>query len=499
MQRGRAGAGLPAAGLAAAIGLALAARAGVAVAATGGDAPEAITPASAETSDEPADRGQRLADLVHRGNEARQKGRVAAALQAYREARDLAPERYEVRILLADTLRRSGRTDEARVEYIAAAGIDPSRPEAQAGQALLLRAAYDLEGAAALVEAALPRLVPASRPELLLTLAETRRRQGRLEEAARLFTEVMRARPGDLPARVGQTRVAEERGDLEAALAGWEDYLKLKPEDEGARLHLQDLREIKASIAALGSAAARTSDAAVETELGRLLAVAGDARSAAQAYRRALALDPERLEARRGLALALRDAGESRGAVTQFRRVLKQRPDDASSLYNLAALARASGDRDREEAAWIDLVAARPDDLFAARGFVAFLESGDPQALGRAIDRLRAAGPAESAAGASPGRRRLEVLLLAAAQRWSEAAEVLYRTLRLDATDPWTLAVANDVLSIHPDLLRAMGEKALAEAGGPGGEARVSDASLLVLLSRFTWWAGRSQEALLMA
>jgi tetratricopeptide (TPR) repeat protein len=55
--------------------------------------------------------------LVQEGNRRRQEGRLPLALEAYRSAATLDPTRYEIRILVADTLRRLGRSDEAMETY----------------------------------------------------------------------------------------------------------------------------------------------------------------------------------------------------------------------------------------------------------------------------------------------------------------------------------------------------------------------------------------------
>src|SRR5262249_41540312 len=96
--------------------------------------------------------------LVRRGNAARQARQIGVALAAYREAEKRAPGSYDVRLLIADTLRRSGRSGEAGSEYEAALRIDPLRHEAYAGQAMLLRGAYEYDGAASRLQAGLARV-----------------------------------------------------------------------------------------------------------------------------------------------------------------------------------------------------------------------------------------------------------------------------------------------------------------------------------------------------
>jgi len=433
--------------------------------------------------------------LVRRGNAARQNGQIAAALEAYRAAERLAPQRYEVRLVIADTLRRTGRPDQASVEYDAAVGIDPRRHEGYAGQAIVRRAAYDYDGAAAILQAALGRVADAHRPDLLLTLAETRRRQGRLAEAESLFRQVLEARPGEAPIYAGLAQVAEARGEIGAAVADWDLYLKGKPDDDGAALRRQELLEVEASIEALRAMASHSRGAAIPAEIGRLLSIAGDARGAASSFREALGIDPENEEARRGLALALRDAGDGPGASAQFRRLLRARPRDAVALYNLVGLARAAGDLKAEESAWRALLDALPGDLVAARSFVGFAERASDGALEREI--VRETGAAGTRKTPAVGRRL--AFLLAAAGRWDEAAGALYDVLRGDPSDPWTEEVVNEILQARPTFLQALIDLERSEQPGDGGASGGAEtAPRLLVRARLTWWAGRAGDALIL-
>jgi len=458
-------------------------------------------PDAAPSPADPAPGTSSVAALVKQGNEARRAGQMRVAIASFRKARDLAPHTYEIRILLADTLRRAGQWDRSLPEYEAARRIDPSRPEGYSGTALISRLRYDYDGAAAVLLEGLGKVAPGSRPDLLLVLAESRRRQSRLPDAQRLFEEILKARPQEAPARAGLARVAEDRGDLAGAIRGWDAYLEIKTEDEAAELRRQELRELRASIEALRETAGRAASAGVLAELGRLQSVAGDAKGAVESYRRALRVDAEHVEARRGLALALLDTGPEgvTEAAREFRRLLKRIPGDGVALYNLVALAAAAGDASAEESAWGALVAARPDDLFALRGDLAFLERQGPEALARALDR----GPAGGRESAAPALLRRRALLLATAGRFPEATDALFRLLVPDPTDPWSLEIANEILFMDPPILRALADRlsrdlapATETMGPSAGPSAPGAAARQVLRARLTWWAGRGEEAL---
>ncbi|PYT12254.1 MAG: hypothetical protein DMF51_13695, partial [Acidobacteria bacterium] len=431
-------------------------------------------------------------ELVKRGNQARREGQVHDAIASYSKARDLAPHTYEIRILLADTLRRTGEPARALPEYETALSIDPARHEAYAGKALILRGAYDYEGACAVLQTGLARVAPPSRPDLLLVLAETRRRQKRLDEARSLFRDLLESRPQDPQAHGGLARVAEDRGDLAGALREWDRYLEARPDDEPVALRRQELRELKASIEALRQTAERAATGPVLDELARLQSVAGDAPGAADSFRRALRIAPEDPQARRGFAQALVDAG-SEGAARELKRLLKTSPGDAVALYNVAALAIAAGKTDEEESAWQALLTAHPDDLLALRGYLACLERQGPEALRRAAG-TRPPGGFESAPSAL---LRRQALLLAASGSRPEAAEALYWLLQRDPTDPWSLEITNEILHLDPLLLKTLGDR--LETDLRAGASVAGGARILrrVLLARLIWWSGRDQEALI--
>jgi len=424
-------------------------------------------------------------NLVQEGNKHRQEGRLPAALDAYRSAASLDPSRYELRILVADTLRRLGRADEAIEWYRKATTLAPGRAEGYTGQAILKRAEYDYDGAVALLLPALEKASGGDRADLLVTLGETRRRQGSAAEARARFQEAIDLDPANASAHAGLARLAEERGDLDGAIASWDRFRALQPDDPASGPRRQELVEMRTFITALSDAAkkgeAGSGGAEVWAELGRLRAIAGDGAGAVEAYRAALKRSPKDADARRGLALALEASGDAAGAATEFRRLLEALPSDATALYHQAALARRRGDAAAEEAAWGTLVARRPDDLYAARALCAFVER-----QGRAArDRALAAVPP----GLAGLRRR--ALLLASAEAWPEVESALDAALRLDATDPWTLDVFADLLARHPEMLAHLAAGVQKELAAGGGDPTAA----LLVLARCHLLAGHTPEA----
>jgi len=443
-----------------------------------------IDPARAETPEERA-RDAVAIDWVRRGNEARQAGRLSEALDAYRAAAGLDPERYEIRILVGDTLRRLGRADEATASYVEAVRVDPARPEGYTGQALILRSRYQYDEAVAVVEPAQARVTGRDRADLLISMGETRRHEGRATEAAALFAQALAVDPTRAAAYAGQARLAEDRGDLDAAIDLWGRCIEARPDDGAAALRRQELREVRAALAALRETLAvagrgGADRAALLAGQARLLAVIGDEPGAAETWRATLRLDPAGVAARRGLALALFAQGDDRSAAAEFRKVLRAVPDDGLALYHLAAVARRAGDPKAEEAAWAMLVARRPDDIYGARGLALFVAGAGDAARARAL---------ADAADRTVAAARRRALLLADAGDWDGTAAALGAALAADPTDPWTLDVAQDVLARRPALLAAIAARAQTAAA-----AAPDDPLPLLLLARCAALAGRDVE-----
>lgn len=174
-------------------------------------------------------------------------------------------------------------------------------------------------------------------PEALVRLGELRRRQGRLEEAGRLFQEVEFHPNG----QIGIARVSLERGDPAAAIDRVERLLRQLPEpDAGTHATTLEIRaesfallgemdsaeealdELDLAAAALGTEPLKGAAAATRAVVAR---IAGDGDSARRHYEDALVLYTsagtpfEAAEARLGLAFALSSLGRAEEALAEAR------------------------------------------------------------------------------------------------------------------------------------------------------------------------------------
>ncbi|HZM69387.1 MAG TPA: tetratricopeptide repeat protein [Candidatus Cryosericum sp.] len=471
-----------------------------AAAAGAGDGPAAV---EGREESEPAAQ-QEIQELVRQGNTLRQAGRLEDALTVYRSAGGLDPGRYEIHVLIADTARRLGFLDEATEEYVRATAIDPGRSEGYTGRALIQRARYDFTSAVAILEPAVDRTQGSERASILVSLGETRRREGRPDQAEAMFRGALQADASAAAAHYGLARLAEERGELGTAIAELDRYLEAKPDDGSTAQRRQEIGELDASIRALRTASRQEAaggppGAGLQAELGRLQAIAGDAPGAVASFRKALGSDPRHLDARRGLAQAMLRSGDARGAGEEFRRLLRMAPQDALALYHLAGLARRSGDRKAEEAAWSELFRRRPDDLFALRAYAEFVAGAGADALARALKFADPGVADRRDAVPRAARLRLRALLFSRQGSWTEAEAALYDALRLDPTDPWALDLVSEILAQRPQMLAALARRAGEEAGRTPEPASPAQPLLVILLGRCHSLAGRDEQALLLA
>lgn len=205
---------------------------------------------------------ERYKDALRRGHVAALRGRLDAALVAYGEAADIAPDRTLPNSSIGQILQRLGRHDEALAAYAIALERAPRDESALAGRAEVL--------------AGLGRRVDAA--ETLDLLAETQESAGRLADAcdsARRALELAEARP--------------RRRHVERLIA----RLRESPPDAAAAAALQRAIDIVGGAASAPVVVADTEppiDAAAVAAEAEALAEAGDAAGARDLLLQAAAL-----------------------------------------------------------------------------------------------------------------------------------------------------------------------------------------------------------------
>lgn len=242
----------------------------------------------------------------------------------------------------------------------------------------LLQERGDLDAAAAAFGRAL-ELRPGDAPALY-RLAEVELDRGRPEAASGLYRRALESDPGFSAAHHGLGRAALALDDHAAAVEHLERALAAQP--EATLIHHSlglayrgagDLEQARLHLARQGDGAVRLSDpliAELETRetdtsshLARGLEAAkrGDRATARRELEAAIAADPDDLDARHNLAVALTRGGQIGAAVEQYEEILARDPGNAKAHYNLGSLRGQQGDLERATEHFRAAVEAAPD------------------------------------------------------------------------------------------------------------------------------------------
>lgn len=179
-------------------------------------------------------------------------------------------------------------------------------------------------------------------------LAVERHRAGQLDEAEKIYLDLLASCPGDarLLHRLGV--VAAQRGRLPEAERYLAESISKDPDHAEAHNNLGNLRQLQGELEEATACYRRCleidpSNAKAHFNLGVVMARAASLDEAIGAYRRALEIDPGLSEALHNLGMILLNRNELDEAGQCFERALELNPSDASNHENLGALRRVQG------------------------------------------------------------------------------------------------------------------------------------------------------------
>ena len=153
-------------------------------------------------------------------------------------------------------------------------------------------------------------------------------------------------------------------GEAERVLRG---VLNHSPDNAGAleqlsQLYLSQGRAADA-VALLKDAAGSTNDAGLYDLLGNAYAKLNDNEKAAEAFEKAVTLDPDEASHRRGLAQALLSEEKYPEAMQQYQRLTQIEPDNAQNYLRLSQIYRHLGQFDKSEASLMQAKKYAPGNL----------------------------------------------------------------------------------------------------------------------------------------
>ena len=206
----------------------------------------------------------------------------------------------------------------------------------------------------------------AGHAESLLRQGIEAHREGRLDEAERLYRQVLAIDPDHATALIHIGLIAQAAGNAGAAEALLTRAVSLQPKLAEAHFHLGNFHRGRRRLAD----AERCYRTALElapgyleacNNLGYALVQLGRAEEAAACFRRALAINPAYEGALTNLGNLLRDQGKPDQAVTHLRAAAALKPDSAPAHNNLGNAYKDLGQLDEAIASYRRAIELAPD------------------------------------------------------------------------------------------------------------------------------------------
>lgn len=227
------------------------------------------------------------------------RGDLDAAIGQFREALRLQPYDMRSRFNLGLALYKQGKLDAAIEELQEALKIYPAFDMARRQLNIILAYKRSKEQRAAMAGFEGPGAEPMMR-------AISLERQGKLEQAAQAYRDVLKQVPDSYRAHQNLGGVLHQLGRMDEAVLHYREALRINPELVG-----------------------------VQYNLGLALMAQGQVEEAIAAYSEALRIKPDIAEVHNNLGVALSRAGRVDEALEHFRKALQLRPGYAQAKNNL--------------------------------------------------------------------------------------------------------------------------------------------------------------------
>jgi tetratricopeptide (TPR) repeat protein len=285
-------------------------------------------------------------------------------------------ETFDVVATLMEALaaQRAGQLDAAAARYEAVLAIEPDQANALYLLGSLRMRENRLAEAASLLERAAQ--VTPDHADTFLQLGNALFRQGDIAGARTRWQRLVEIRPGLADGHVNLSRAALDLGDIDAALDSGRLAVRLNSQSVEALTNLGNAELaaglLQDAIRTYQAALALQDNAQTQTNLANAMHRAAEFEAALQGAQRALAHQPDLLEARLIEARALRELGRTAEARASSEAAVAQAPESAHAWM---ALGNACFDLDQfDEAASAYEQALRFDEqlaeAYANRGFL---------------------------------------------------------------------------------------------------------------------------------
>jgi len=247
---------------------------------------------------------------------------VSKAIEEYRAAIDADPTSAYLASGLAELYRRTGRIRDAVIEAQDIIKRDPGNLEARR----LLGRIY---------LSSLGDMQPGSGSDSVLKLA--------IEQ----YEQIVKLQPDNMDDHLLLGRLYRLNNDLRKAEGEFKTAVKLQPDSEEAVTTLaylyNELGDTARAAEVLSSVPKTARSAKLYSALGYTYEQQKQYKNAVDAYRHAIELDRDNLDAIRGLAENLLNDGQTDAALEQYKVIADANPEDAQTYVRIAEIYRKQG------------------------------------------------------------------------------------------------------------------------------------------------------------
>lgn len=307
------------------------------------------------------------------------KGQVAEAEEAYRNALKYRGNMADVHYNLGILLQNQGRIKEAIESYKTAISYRPKLSVAHLNLAIQTAQSGDFKTAAAIYRHCAdldtsglkdPRLHEQTKISCLYNLARQHADQNNLQLSEETYLEALRRRPSYYPAQSIQNMLGElymKMNRLEEAERWYREALKSKPDHIPAHLTLAKLLQHKNmdDEALQWFEKARTlnpRDGTVDHHHAQFYVAKEKHQEAVDLYRAALTKNPNDFDITFNAANAFRNVGDNENAEKYYRLAVEIKPKESAAQMNLGAMLHLKGKLEEAEACYLAALRIRPDD-----------------------------------------------------------------------------------------------------------------------------------------
>jgi tetratricopeptide (TPR) repeat protein len=282
-----------------------------------------------------------------------------ASAPAHKVDRASAYYHYSVAHMYEEQFAMYGRTDlagKAIDEYRAAIEADPTSEYLTAGLAELYAKTGRIRDAVLEAQDILKRDPNNLEAHKLLgriylrSLGDTPGASGSdsvLKLAIEQYQEIIKLEPDSVDDHLLLGRLYGRNNDLQKAESEFKTALKLEPDSEEAVTALAFLYTSEGDSARAADVLSKVPDSSRSAKLYSVLGYTyeqqKDYKKAIEAYRKAIALDRDNLDAIRGLAQNLMNDGQTDAALEQYKIIADANPDDPQTHLRMAEIYRKQG------------------------------------------------------------------------------------------------------------------------------------------------------------